>query len=320
MVQQLDGGAPRPLQIVEHEQDGPLSRERGQRDGHRVVEAPPFGVGIAGYGRRWWVSLAGHAGHEPGQLRATIADERRQRRHVEGRAEVGERGGERLVGHRRLVGAHAVEDGVPAPVHAPGELGGESGLAGPGLARHEHDLPRPRARLRPRRFERGPGLQSRYERERLDHGEHRRQGNRPVALGGEDLDTLDDAQKAAVERAGGHEAITGQRAQPPDGGRRQDGAAGEIAGPGRESGRRGDRRPSPTGVEPGDLAHRETRGRSGFPGGQGRRDGGTHGRERQGGPMWADVDDLGLALPPVLTRATVDHEDRRRVRAGSVHR
>ena len=144
VVQQLDGGETRVLQIVEHEQHGAPRREPVQHAGDALERPAQLDLRAAPLGRRR-PQHGRELRQEPGEIRGVRTGDPDQLRGRPGRQHGSERVHERLqeqgaLGrvaprreHQRARGPRVVGDGV-----------GEPGLADPGLAGHQHDLEAPR--------------------------------------------------------------------------------------------------------------------------------------------------------------------------------
>ena len=134
VAQQLQAGRVGPLQVVEHEHHGTLLAGRGQDAEHRGVQQVALGLGVGPLARRGQSLHPGAQGPaEPGQLGPVGG-------HVGGEHLLGGVGdvvveglGEGGVGHAELLVAAAEQHDGPLGVGPPGRLGGQGGLALPGL-------------------------------------------------------------------------------------------------------------------------------------------------------------------------------------------
>jgi hypothetical protein len=147
VAQQQQGRLGRPLEVVEHEEDGRLAGELRQPGGDGVEEPVALGLGV----RLERGGQAGHPGadlrHEPGQLAAVAAEPVGDgRRMVD---EVAQRLDERLVGNAEVLVAPPGQHRRPFVVHRPGQLGRQTGLADPGFAGHEGEAQLAGRRLLP---------------------------------------------------------------------------------------------------------------------------------------------------------------------------
>ena len=149
MAEQQQGRFGRPLQVVDHEQDGFGARGVRQPGPDGVEEAVPLGLRVRA---QWWRKGRDDVcelGHEPYQLTGIAAQSASQpvgRRVVD---LVAQGLDERLIGHTEVFAARPGEHGGPPGVEARGHLAGQARLAHPGLAGHQGEAQFPGRRLLP---------------------------------------------------------------------------------------------------------------------------------------------------------------------------
>ena len=120
----------------------------------------------------------------------------------------------RLVGEGQLAVARSEQHRGPVVVAVPGELGGQAGLAGAGLASDQDDAPATGCHLRPARLEDAPLLGATDEPDPGGDGERGRKGDRGegvarraflgrrIPADGEDLDRFRECPSAHADPRG----------------------------------------------------------------------------------------------------------------------
>ena len=120
-----------PVEVVEHEQDGPLRRRLLEQCSDRLERAIALARGVAGRGR---LAERGQQAGQRAVAEPALALDRRQPGEV-----ALERLDPRLVGEQALLVAAPEQHRRALAVHAPGELAEQGRLADPRLAGGERD-------------------------------------------------------------------------------------------------------------------------------------------------------------------------------------
>ena len=137
VLEEADGGAVGPVEVVDHEEDGRAHGQLGDEAGGGVEQLPPV------VGQRGDVGRAGAAGRGRCGPARRSATPRRPGAMAAARARISATG---RVRGRRVGGAGAPQDAPAGGHHLPGQPLDEGGLAHPRLAGQEDDLAPPAER------------------------------------------------------------------------------------------------------------------------------------------------------------------------------